>query len=48
MSKAEILRELPKLTKEERKEIRLKLAELDPDEWLDEGDPLSDTEKTLV
>ena len=37
MSKAEILRELPKLTKEERKEIRLKLAELDPDECLDKS-----------
>ncbi len=34
MSKAQILLELPKLTKEERKEIRLKLAELDPDECL--------------
>ncbi len=48
MSKAEILQELPKLTKEERKEIRLKLAELDPDEWLDEDDPLTDEEKKLV
>jgi hypothetical protein len=38
MSKAEILQELPKLTKEERKEIRLKLAQLDPDEWLDEDE----------
>ena len=48
MSKAEILRELPKLTKEQRKEIRLKLAELDPDEWLDEDDPLSEAEKALL
>jgi hypothetical protein len=48
MSKAEILQELPKLTKEERKEIRLKLAELDPDEWLDEDDPLTDAEKALL
>jgi putative addiction module component (TIGR02574 family) len=48
MSKAEILQELPKLTKEERKEIRLKLAELDPDEWLDEDDPLTDEEKKLI
>jgi hypothetical protein len=48
MSKAEILQELPKLTKEERKEIRLKLAELDPDEWLDEGDPLTEAGKTLL
>ena len=29
MSKTEILEELPKLTKTERQEIRLKLAELD-------------------
>lgn len=29
MSKAEILAELPKLTPEERDEIRLKIAELD-------------------
>ena len=48
MSKAEILQELPKLTKEERKEIRLKLAELDPDEWLDEDDPLTEAEKALL
>ena len=48
MSKAEILQELPKLTKEERKEIRLKLAELDPDEWLDEDEPLTDEEKKLI
>ena len=48
MSKAEILQELPKLTKEERKEIRLKLAELDPDEWIDEDDPLTDEEKKMV
>lgn len=36
MSKTEILDELPKLTKEERFEIRLKLAELDGDSWLDD------------
>ena len=48
MSKAEILQELPKLTREERKEIRLELAELDPDEWLDEDDPLTDEEKKLI
>jgi hypothetical protein len=36
MSKAEILSELPKLTKEERHEIRVKLAEMDGDGWLDE------------
>ena len=48
MSKAEILEQLPKLTKEERKEIRRRLAELDPDEWWDEDDPLSDDEKALI
>ncbi len=47
MSKTEILEELPKLTPEEREEIRLKLAELDG-EWLDSDDPLSDKEKALL
>jgi hypothetical protein len=47
MSKTEILEELPNLTPEERKEIRLKLAELDG-EWLDSDDPLSDKEKALL
>jgi hypothetical protein len=37
MSKAEILQELPKLTKDERFEIRVKLAEMDSDGWLDAG-----------
>ncbi|PYI83549.1 MAG: hypothetical protein DME26_14800 [Verrucomicrobia bacterium] len=36
MSKAEIFAEIPKLTQEERLEIRLKLAELDGTGWLDE------------
>lgn len=48
MSKVEILQELPKLTPEERKEIRLKLAELDDKNWLDDGDPLTDSEKALL
>jgi hypothetical protein len=48
MSKTEILEELPKLTSEERHEIRLKLAELDGDDWLDSGDPLSNEEKALL
>ena len=48
MSKVEILEELPKLTHEERKEIRLKLAELDGDEWLDNCDPLTEAEKELL
>ena len=48
MSKAEILQELPKLTKEERYEIRVKIAEMDNDGWLDEDDPLTDEEKALI
>jgi putative addiction module component (TIGR02574 family) len=48
MSKTEILEELPKLTSEERYEIRLKLAELDGDDWLDDDDPLTDKEKALI
>ena len=48
MSKIEILEELPKLTKEERFEIRLKLAELDGDGWLDEDDPLTNEQKALL
>ena len=48
MSKTEILLELPKLTAEERLEIRLKLAELDGDGWLDDDDPLTDAEKGLI
>ena len=48
MSKAEILSELPKLTKEERHEIRVKLAEMDSEGWLDEDDPLTDQEKALI
>lgn len=48
MTKAEILEELSKLTTDERLEIRLKLAELDGDGWLDDDDPLSDEEKALL
>jgi putative addiction module component (TIGR02574 family) len=48
MSKAEILEELPKLTSEERHEIRLKLVELDDSLWLDDDDPLTDDEKALL
>jgi Putative addiction module component len=48
MSKTEILDELPKLTKEERFEIRVRLAELDGDNWLDDDDPLSDGQKALL
>lgn len=48
MSKTEILEELPKLTPEERFEIRLKLAELDGDRWLDDDDPLTEEQKALL
>jgi hypothetical protein len=48
MSKIEILDELPKLTKTERQEIRLRLAELDSEDWLDDEDPLTVHEKALL
>jgi phage-related protein len=48
MSKTETLEELAKLTPEKREEIRLKLAELDGNEWLDSDDPLSDKEKAVL
>jgi len=48
MSKTEIIEELPKLTKIERQEIRLKLVELDSEDWLDDEDPLTVQEKALL
>jgi len=48
MSKVEILAELPKLTKKDRHEIRVKLAELDADGWDDQNDPLTDSEKAIL
>jgi hypothetical protein len=48
MSKTEILEELPKLTKTERQEIRLRLAELDSDDWLDDEEALTIHEKALL
>jgi putative addiction module component (TIGR02574 family) len=48
MTKVEILEELPKLTAEDRQEIRQKLNEIDGDEWLDGDDPLTDGEKALL
>ena len=48
MSKVEILEELPKLTAEDRLEIRQKLNEIDGDEWLDGDEPLTDDEKALL
>ena len=48
MSKTEILEELPKLPAEDREEIRLKLADLDGDDWLDSDDPLTNKDKALL
>jgi putative addiction module component len=48
MSKTEILEELPKLTPDERFEIRVKLAELGGDHWLDDDDPLTDEQKAVL
>ncbi len=48
MSKTESLAELPKLTPAERQEVRLKLTQLDGEEWLDTNEPLTDTEKALL
>lgn len=48
MSKAGILSELPRLTPEERQEIRLHLARIDGEKWLDHDDPLTESEKALL
>ena len=48
MSKTEILDELPKLTKTERDEIRLKLAEIDGEHWFNTEEPLTQDEKALL
>lgn len=48
MSKTGILQELPNLTKEERPEIRVKLAEVDNDGWLAEDAPVTDEERRLI
>jgi hypothetical protein len=48
MSKTKILDELPKLTKLERQEIRVRLTELDADEWEDQDDPLTDEQKAIL
>jgi hypothetical protein len=47
MSKADIWAELPKLSREERRELVQKIHEIDGDDWLDEGQ-LSDDEKVLL
>jgi putative addiction module component (TIGR02574 family) len=48
MSKADILAELPRLTPADRQEIRLTLAKLDGEAWLDEAEALTDAEKALL
>ena len=48
MNKADIPEELPKPTKTGRQEIRLRLAELDSDDWLDDEEPLTVHEKALL
>lgn len=47
MSKAEILAELPKLSREERAEIQARLDDLAGEGWLDDGE-LSAEEKALL
>jgi hypothetical protein len=47
MSKAEIFAELPRLSPEDRQELRLRLAEIDGDDWLDDG-VLTDSEKGII
>ena len=48
MSKTEILEELPKLTKTERQEICLRLAELESEDWLDDEETLTVSERALL
>jgi putative addiction module component (TIGR02574 family) len=48
MSKTEIREELPKLTKTERQKIRLRLAKIVSDDWLDDEEPLTIQEKALL
>jgi hypothetical protein len=46
MSKAEILQELPRLTREERGEIVAKARELDGEAWIDPA--VTETEKRIL
>jgi putative addiction module component (TIGR02574 family) len=48
MNASEILDVLPRLSKRDREEIRLKLAELDGDGWADADDLLTDSDKALI
>jgi hypothetical protein len=47
MSKAEILAALPTLTREERRELVMRVHEIDGDDCLDEGEP-SVNEKAML
>jgi hypothetical protein len=47
MSTTEVLDEILKLSSDERWEIRLKLAEVDGDGWLDDDNPLTTDQKAL-
>jgi len=47
VSKSDILAELPKLTREERREVVMNVHQIDGDDWLDEGE-LSAEEKALL
>lgn len=47
MSFTEVLAELPKLTPEQRDVLRIKLAELNGEEWMDDGE-LTPEQKALV
>ena len=47
MSKSAILDELPTLTAEDRQEIRLRMAELDHDDWLDDGELTAEDKKLI-
>ena len=48
MSIAEIVEELPKLSVEDRDELRLCLLQLDREIWSDSAHPLTDSEKALL
>lgn len=47
MSFNEVMAELPKLTPEQRDLLRVRLAELAGEEWMDDGE-LSPAEKALI
>ena len=48
MSIAEIVEDLPKLSPEDRDELRLRLLQMDREIWTDSADPLTDSEKALL